>query len=195
MMNGVIVQRGFPDVHRADAAALYYEAFRRKLSGVLGPPARAIRVLADSLYPPCAVAALHDGRLVGVAGMHLDGRQFVEVGFTELTREYGAWSAVWRSALGVLLHRPADAHYLLMDGIAVNASLRGKGVGSSLVNAVIEMARAHGCRGVALDVVDTNPDARRLYERLGFTAVKTTRYGAITRAMGFTQSTRMVYLT
>jgi [ribosomal protein S18]-alanine N-acetyltransferase len=48
--------------------------------------------------------------------------------------------------------------------IAVDASQRGKGVGKTLMNSVIDVA--HG--DIALHVEPDNP-ARKLYEKLGFT--------------------------
>ncbi|GEM_PF-1524708 len=45
---------------------------------------------------------------------------------------------------------------------------------------------------VRLDVVDTNPDARRLCERKGFQAIRHVKYGVLTAWMGFTGSTTLV---
>lgn len=47
---------------------------------------------------------------------------------------------------------------------------RGRGLGTALLRAVMEDAARRG-RGVALSVFVPNERARRLYERLGFTAV------------------------
>ena len=53
-------------------------------------------------------------------------------------------------------------------GLAVIESARGKGVGSRLLTALIEDARANGLRGLSLSVEDGNDAARHLYERAGF---------------------------
>jgi ribosomal protein S18 acetylase RimI-like enzyme len=53
--------------------------------------------------------------------------------------------------------------------IAVRDGTRGKGVGETLLRALIDEATARGLR-LALDVRETNP-AKRLYERLGFRRV------------------------
>jgi ribosomal protein S18 acetylase RimI-like enzyme len=52
-------------------------------------------------------------------------------------------------------------------------------------------ARVVGLRAVELEVVDTNPDAQRLYERLGYVVLKEAHYGRLTAAGGFTGATYM----
>ena len=57
-----------------------------------------------------------------------------------------------------------------LDAMWVAPVWRGRGVGEALARAVITWAAAHGAAAVSLTVVDGNEHARRLYERLGFTA-------------------------
>jgi ribosomal protein S18 acetylase RimI-like enzyme len=50
--------------------------------------------------------------------------------------------------------------------IQLMPAFQGRGIGSTVVRDVLDMARADG-KSAALDVLKVNP-ARRLYERLGF---------------------------
>lgn len=52
--------------------------------------------------------------------------------------------------------------------LAVVPRHRGGGLGSALLGLAEELARAGGKRGMSLITSDSNPDARRLYERRGF---------------------------
>lgn len=52
--------------------------------------------------------------------------------------------------------------------LGVHPSMRGKGVGTALLDAVERAARAAGCAVITLEVDDDNDGARRLYERVGF---------------------------
>lgn len=81
---------------------------------------------------------------------------------------------------------------LAIDSIVVHPAMRGKGIGTRLLEAVFDFARAKGFGSVRLEVVDTNPDARRLYERMGFVATKTHRHPYLRRMMGFSAVTTMV---
>ena len=180
----------------AQAAAVYYEGFAQKLDGLefaSRPPAQAIRILIASIQPEMAAYALLDGRVVGVAGMQYRGRRFYVVPWRVWRREFGVVGGLWRwlwFRLGQrFVHPAADA--LRVDGIAVSAAARGLGVGTQLMAALAAHARAIGLRAVELEVVDTNPDARRLYERLGFVVLKEQHYGCLTARGGFTGAAYM----
>jgi len=58
-----------------------------------------------------------------------------------------------------------------VNAVATFAAARGLGVGSQLMKWAEQRARALGLRGTSLIVSDANRDARRLYERLGYTEV------------------------
>lgn len=53
-------------------------------------------------------------------------------------------------------------------GITVARAARGRGVGTALIRAAEERARAWGVRKVTLGVLAENEAARRLYRRLGY---------------------------
>jgi ribosomal protein S18 acetylase RimI-like enzyme len=62
---------------------------------------------------------------------------------------------------------PAEANVF---GMWVAPGVRGRSVGAHLVAAAVGRARELGKERVVLHVVDNNPTARRLYERMGFVA-------------------------
>jgi ribosomal protein S18 acetylase RimI-like enzyme len=72
----------------------------------------------------------------------------------------------------VLVHQniplPSHQHVLGINGLAVDPSAQGRGVGRALVEAAVAEAARRGASKVALRVLGENPGARRLYERCGF---------------------------
>jgi GNAT superfamily N-acetyltransferase len=56
--------------------------------------------------------------------------------------------------------------WLMIDGLWVAAELRGRGLGTQLLNAAEAIARTRGCRGVWLGTFDFQ--ARAFYERRGY---------------------------
>jgi ribosomal protein S18 acetylase RimI-like enzyme len=55
--------------------------------------------------------------------------------------------------------------------VAVTPSLRGRGIGTALLRALMEEARS-AALSVRLQVAADNPGAERLYRRLGFSIVR-----------------------
>ncbi|MGL5008269.1 MAG: GNAT family N-acetyltransferase [Paracoccaceae bacterium] len=180
-----------PPAHRHQAAALYWQAFGAKLGRVMGPEPRALALLARIIRNDHAIVALRGTELVGLVGYKTPRGAFASGAFADLWAIFGIGS-LWRAALLRLLVRDVDNERFLLDGLCVAATARGQGVGTALLEAVAVEARARGYSAVRLDVVDTNPRARALYEREGFAEVKTTRMGILRHVFGFSSSTTMV---
>ena len=79
-----------------------------------------------------------------------------------------------------------------MDGISVSSDARGRGIGGRLLEEVESYAISHGFESIRLDVIDTNPDAKRLYERKGFSVTKSESFGWLRWLLGFGGSETLV---
>ena len=62
----------------------------------------------------------------------------------------------------------------LLDEVYLEPELRGRGVGTKLVEAAVEAARAAGAKRIYLEVEAGNAAARRLYARLGWRTEEST---------------------
>lgn len=62
----------------------------------------------------------------------------------------------------------SSAHVQRVNGLAVDPAVQGRGAGTALVRAALELARERGARRVTLAVLAPNAAARRVYERCGF---------------------------
>lgn len=60
-----------------------------------------------------------------------------------------------------------DLTTLYLDDLCVDENCRGKQVGKSLYEAVLDLARSAGCYNVTLNVWSCNPGAMRFYEKCG----------------------------
>ena len=159
----MITSRGIPPHDRKRAAELYWEAFGAKLGKVMQPEARALAFIEEVMDGDHAICA-HDaaGNLLGVAGFKTCEGALVHGAFGDLVRAYGVFGASWRTLLLALLVRDTENHRFLMDGIFVAPEVRGKGVGSTLLQAIKTEAQRRGYQEVRLDVIDTNARARAL---------------------------------
>ena len=69
------------------------------------------------------------------------------------------------------LDRKSERTWLL-DLLYVRPSARGQGLGTELLRAAAEHVQAHGAEMLALEVLESNAGARRLYDRLGFRTIE-----------------------
>lgn len=79
--------------------------------------------------------------------------------------------ARWHGMVSGGLHRE-DSAAMLVFGLWVAPEVRRSGIATALMEMVGEWARAAGKCRLALGVYEDNVAARRLYERLGFAAVR-----------------------
>jgi GNAT superfamily N-acetyltransferase len=64
-----------------------------------------------------------------------------------------------------------DVPVALLDELYVVPELRGRGIGTAVLDLVVTTARARGVELVEINVDDDDIDAKRFYERHGFSAV------------------------
>ena len=195
MTDTIVVQRGFPRELLPAAAELYDAAFGEKLSRAMPDPVARRSVLRDVLDPSHALVALRGGELVGIAGFKTAAGSLAG-GFTlgRLRARLGVVGALRAAMVLVLFERRPVPGQLLMDGIGVAPALRGAGIGTMLLRGLVDYARSAGYRSIRRDVIDTNPAARRLYERMGFVAVGTQRFAYLGWLLGFEAATQMELL-
>lgn len=186
------IRPGFDDTDRTRAAALYWEAFGGKLGKVMGPKPRALAFIERVIDPSHAFSAYEGSTLLGLAGFKTMDGALVGGDFNDLQAIYGRWGALWRAGALWLLERDTENARFLMDGIVTTEAARGRGVGTKLLEAISDEARSRGYSAVRLDVIDTNPRARALYERRGFRPVGTEKSSITKVLFGFESATTMV---
>ena len=91
----------------------------------------------------------------------------------EIEDNPSAWNLVGRADGGVVAFACAYivADELMINDLAVDSSVRRRGLGSALLRHLIDGARTRGCRRATLEVRPSNAPARALYEAFGFDVV------------------------
>ena len=186
------LQSGFDEAQRHTVARLYWQAFSAKLGALMGPSSKALEFFEQALDPEYAISATApDGTILGVAGFKTANGSLAGGGLRDLAATYGWIGTLWRVPLLALLERDLTDDCLLMDGIFVEENARGMGVGSSLLDAIKAEAVKRDLSEVRLDVIDTNPRARALYEHHGFVAGETQNLGVLRHLFKFSSSVTM----
>ena len=186
------IRPGFAPQDRALVGHLYWQAFGGKLGRVMTPEIKALAFIDRVLRPDHALSAYDQETLLGVVGFKTPKGAFVGGGFSDLAAVYGPLGALWRAGVLHLLERDVENVRFLMDGLFVRPEARGQGVGTALIEAITREGAARGYAELRLDVIDTNPRAKALYERSGFRAVAVSDLGPLRHIFGFSSATTMV---
>jgi ribosomal protein S18 acetylase RimI-like enzyme len=181
-----------PEAHVQAAVDLYYTSLQAKLAPVFGPAKIALAVLSQSLHRSRCLVALDRSQVVGILGIHDARVGFLEPSYQTMIKHYGTFLGMTRLLMLMLLDHKLPPGDLYLDGIAVISSRRGQGIGTALIAAFEQHARDNGFETVSLEVIDANPRAQKLYERLGFQQVATHFMGPFSRLFGFHTTRRMM---
>ncbi|WP_028469506.1 GNAT family N-acetyltransferase [Neptunomonas japonica] len=182
------------DLEKSETVArLYEEAFGAKFSSAIPDKTKRLAILSRSFIPEFSYVAVIGDEVVGLAGFQVpEGSLTGGMSFSKLQQELGAFSGLWAGLVLSLFERKPKLGELVMDGIVVDGNYRGSGIGSELLDSIISHARDNGFDTVRLDVIDSNPRARKLYESKGFVAIKTEHFPYLKWLIGFSGSTTMV---
>ncbi len=184
---------GVPDETRVQAVSLYDGAFGQKFATAVPNASQRTALLSASLHLPFAFAAIKNGQLVGLAGYKTESGSLTDgMTYKILLKTLGVIRGNWAALIFSLYERSIKPGELLMDGIVVDPNHRGQGIGTRLLAELASFAKQSGFDTIRLDVIDTNPSARRMYERNGFVTVKTQHFGYLRWLLGFGASTTLV---
>lgn len=177
-----------------EGVSLYWDTFGEKLRVPLGPKHKGIAFVRRVFRTDHGISAVSDdGQLLGIAGFKTSKGALVGGDFDDLRAIFGLFGASWRATLLSLLERDIENQRFLMDGIFVAERARGQGVGTALLHAICDEAKRRNYKEVRLDVIDSNPRAKALYERFGFRVVKTDKLGPLKHIFGFSSAATMVF--
>ena len=74
---------------------------------------------------------------------------------------------------------------IIFGGVKIWNGVAWLGIGTMLLDEAHAIASEQGMRWVRLDVIDTNPRAQALYDRLGYKVTKVQSFRYMERWMGF----------
>lgn len=174
MSDKIIFQNNLSKEHFEKAAELYAEAFEQKFLKIIGKREEVIELLKNNLRSDRAIVSLsEDNKLLGLAGLNYDGKPFIDLEMQAFWSNFGYLKgSVKAIASEILFSRTPVKGELLMDGIVVSEDFRGKGIGKNLFQKIVELAKEKNYKQIRLDVIDENPRAKKLYEKLGFEPIK-----------------------
>lgn len=198
-MNGVEIVTGssLRETQKQKVAEIFYDSFIKKFSRLwlfANSAQQGVQCLRQCINYESGLYAVNNGTVLGFVGLEWGKGNYTDLKFNSLNKVFGFSGAIWRYLaykIFRLFHHHVNENGVHIDPIAVSQEARGKGIGSMLLNASFEYAKAMGKRKIVLEVVDTNPDAQKLYERTGFVVTKKEHLAMLTSKAGFTEVIHM----
>lgn len=191
------LQHGLDHELVAQAVEIYDQAFGPKTRFLI-PNAPVRRdFLQKVMNPALCITAIEGGTLLGLAGYQTAGSSFSGgmlgrgMSLATACRLLPPRAALRAWFVSQIFERRPKGGELVLDGIAVSSASRGRGIGGAMLGELISFAASSGYSVVTLNVIDTNPRARALYERLGFKPVKVNKFEFLRGILGFGSATTM----
>jgi len=178
---------------RIRAIEILYYAFEQKIRALIKSKEKALAIYNKSLKNDQVFYALLDGNVVGLIGLQYGNKTFLELKYRDLRKYFSPLKSYFIYRIYKLTSPKIKDDVLRIDSIAVDKSFRSLGIGTQLINKVFEFAKNKGFKEIILEVINTNPKAKTLYERIGFKEKKIVRYYFLTRSAGFSSEYLMSY--
>ena len=175
---------GLPEYYRRQAAEMYHEAFHRELAPILGTRESSLTLLEQILDPESTIMAVHQDQLVGIAV--LERKAYAPAAAHGISR--------LRRQIDLAYSRFRRHQDLLLESLVVLPSMRRAGIGTCLLQAVLDWAKVNGIGLVWAEVeaTDSQPGTHCFFERMGFAAVHTRQYPHLYHSMGLWAVTTMI---
>jgi len=117
--------------------------------------------------------AIEDGRIVALVGRRCAKSNFAHTvtaikQIFSFYRVFTAVKVIYRGLRFEAIVMPPRKNVVCLHNLAVSEGQKGKGFGQQIINHFIDHEKTIKTPVICLDVAETNPRAKALYQRLGF---------------------------
>ncbi len=159
------------EAHLDAALTILYDAFAEKFRHGFRSADDLVRCFRNEIDRRHCFTALIDGELLGIVTYRTGKprpRDFYKMNLKALLTGFNPLRVLLILFNIMLLTESVQPREFLVESIAVDPRARGLGLGTKLMNAAEQEARADEYPIISLSVIGENPGAIRLYERLGY---------------------------
>lgn len=153
---------------RYHVADVFVDAYYKELSHFTKERERLRNALQSSFCPDVFYVAEMEGEIVGILACSHNRQRAMQLNKADLKKHFGFAMGtlayyVMRMDMNAPLRYPNDTGYI--ECVATREKARGKGVCTALLQHVMQEL---AYRQLVLEVIDTNTNAYRLYQKVGF---------------------------
>lgn len=168
----ITIQFGIPKNQQLIIANIFYENFQDKFKIFLGNKKKAIPLIASTLEDDRIIVAIKNGKVIGFAGLQYHKKSFSIPSLTQIVKIYGFMTIRTFPFFVISSFNKPKSFQLHLESLAVTGKEQGKGIGTQLLNATINHAKAKSFSQIKLEVIQTNQKAKKLYKKIGFKSTK-----------------------
>jgi ribosomal protein S18 acetylase RimI-like enzyme len=178
---------------KKQVSKLLFDAFREKFTYIWHmnkSEEHTLEFLYHNLNYNSCLYAIYEDNVVGVLGMdNFKGVKLLQFSLKSQIESYGILGGLFRQCIQVVerifFSSKVDSKQSRVYPIAVSEKTRGMGIGKALLIKFEEYLKERGILSIALEVIDTNPRAKKLYEKMGYVVIDKKRTSFFTKEAGF----------
>lgn len=189
---------------RQEIAEILYDSFAQKINYlwiITKDKEKAVRIIKKHMNLDLCFIKWQEGKVAGVASIETkESGNFIDIPLKTFIKEFSFFAGIFRY-LAYQIYKDKqvkmNSKRIHLDLVAVNQEMRGQGIGSSLLQAAYQLGKRLGKTEIVLEVVDSNPRAKKLYEKQGFVEENFEDFsgflGLFTKKAGFQGVSTMVF--
>ena len=156
-------KKSLADKEQFAISTIVFDSFEQKIIGVSAKIDRDqwINDLKEILTFNSGIYLQKDKEIVGVAILNAKNAATF-ISFSKIVKQVGLYRAIL--FYNIFIGSVKSVQEIKLELLAVRSETRGSGVGGKLLTFLIDFAKKQNYKTLSLDVVDTNPKAKRLYE-------------------------------
>ena len=165
----MIINKNLPEKFREEAVRLFLYSFWDKFGGTLKNKEKAKNLIKNSMKLENIIYVEEQGELLGFVTInsYREGA-CIEPKFEEIKKIYSVVESFIVYLKLLLFRHKSSEGEIYIEFIAVSEKARGMGLGTRLMDELLGYAKKNYYKKLTLLVVENNPKAKILYEKLGF---------------------------
>ncbi len=160
-----------PKEMRSKAVEIFSQAFQNKYGIIFKTNNEFKKFISLLILQKRMIYAYKDETLYGML-IYSTEEAKTHTTAKNMVKTFGLIRGLSRYVKLAPFHEKIHKGEIHIDFICVSEEARGRGIGTLLVNEAIELAQREKYKEITLAVIDTNEQAKKLYETLGFSTIK-----------------------
>ena len=168
----MVINIGFPKQYLNQVIDIFLSGFEEKFAYIIKDNKNSYEIYSLLLTNENFIYIEDKGELLGILTYSIKEKSEQRIHLRQIIKLMGIRKGIKVACkLSVFIHK-VQKEELYIDYIAVNQNSRGKGIGTKLLHKALEIANEYNKQSVSLQVINTNPRAKKLYESMGFVTIK-----------------------